>query len=60
MDPLAFLSVAFGLLNFADHPRVHFYPPRNVLYVRSFTLTLKKNKKTPRHRQPKCLLAKPM
>jgi hypothetical protein len=58
-DPLAFLSITFGLLNFADHSRVHFYPPRSILFLRSFTLMLEKQK-TPRHRQPQCLLEKPI
>jgi hypothetical protein len=44
IDPLAFLSVTLGLLYFADHPRIHFYPPRNMLFLKSFTPTLEKQK----------------
>jgi hypothetical protein len=58
MDPLALLSVTLGLLNFADHPRVHSYLPK-----RDISQVLPSDAgetKTPRRREPQCLFEKPI
>jgi hypothetical protein len=60
MDPLAFLSVTLGLLNFADHTRVHFLLSSPKCGISQVIHPDAGKTKTPRRRQPQCLLEKPI